>query len=92
MSAQKVDLDETLELETSFDLDRDDDDNDVSTHTPTPVYHLVVKEEGNESKLPLIPGLNRIGRDERRCGVVLRSPSVSALHAVIFVKVSWGCA
>ena len=88
MPSNNADLDETLELETSFDLDsEDDDDQDISTHTPPPVYHLVAKGDGRESKIPLIPGLNRIGRDASRCGVVLHSPSVSCFHAVILVKV-----
>ena len=88
-SNDKVDLDETLEVEDTDpdDGNDDSDDDDLELrHLTPPLFFLVLKDECDE-RIPLISGLNRIGRDSNRCRIVLRSPTVSKLHAVIEVKV-----
>ena len=85
---ENVDLDETIELDNNLDEDSDDDDDDVGFKSSRSLFTLKLKDgDGGQKAIPLVPGLNRIGRDHNRCRIVLRSPSVSKLHAVIEIKV-----
>ena len=89
---ERIDLDETLEMEEAIDDDddgeSDDEDLELSRISP-PLLFLVLKDEfGIERRIPLKSGQNRIGRDPNLCHVVIPSPTASKLHAVIEVKVS----